>query len=341
MSDWVCEYCLGVNPGSTYVCQNCGHPKTHLSAKLPRLQEAVHLVKDRLANPSGIDPTSEVILVDGSAWNGIADYSILKTKAMGILLRGVIGSRRDSGYTTNRDGALSNQFPYGMYAAPYISPGQSYSAQAEVVKNVLREQPYDIPLSLDLEKTYFPTQRETNAWCYGYVSEVRSKTGIDRGLMYSRKSWWDWWILPGNQSFWAFFEAWPAHWTTASVPLVMRDWNGVYRLHQFSGDNNGLSAEYGFSGGDPDIDLNRFNGTPLDYQAWLNNASVPPPDTGEIDPSKIVLVTASALNIRSLPTATSRDIGTLPYGADVPVMEERDGFYRIEGWISKNYTSDK
>lgn len=330
MPDWICEYCGGVNPGDIYTCLHCGHPKTHLSAKLPRLQETIHLVKDKIARPAGIDLSNEVILVDASKWNGSINYSILRTKAYGILLRGLLGVARDSSYTTNRSGAMEDSFPYGMYAAPVISPGQSYTAQAEAVKNVLLEQPYDIPLALDLEKTYFSTPQETANWCYGYASEVRSKTGISRGLIYSRKSWWDYWVPPGNQTFWQFWEAWPAHWTTASVPLVMRDWNGLYRLHQFSGDNNGLASEYGFSGGDPDIDLDRFNGTPTEYNAWLENINPEPEPTVTLKPG---------VNIRTLPVvAPTTDWANTDKIITVPLEEviyDAEGYPwgKIPAWV--------
>jgi len=61
----------------------------------------------------------------------------------------------------------------------------------------------------------------------------------------------------------------------------------------------------------------------------------------EIVPQKYVYINTTALNMRSLPSANSKDLGTIKLNDDVPVIEEKNGWYRIEGWISKSYTRIK
>ena len=96
------------------------------------------------------------------------------------------------------------------------------------------------------------------------------------------------------------------------------------------------------------MDLNRFKGTAQEFDArygthieYPDEPPVEPPVV--IIPIKYVYVTAGSLNMRSAPGDLSpqADIGTLRYGSDVPVIEEKDGWYRIEGWISSAYTRAK
>lgn len=92
------------------------------------------------------------------------------------------------------------------------------------------------------------------------------------------------------------------------------------------------------------IDVDYFDGTLADMQAVVDkwHGIVIPPEPGdEIVPLKEVRVIATAgLNIRSLPDADSKDIGTLVYNSTVPVVEEEGDWYRIDGYIYKPLTTD-
>ncbi|MBO4351328.1 MAG: SH3 domain-containing protein [Proteobacteria bacterium] len=70
------------------------------------------------------------------------------------------------------------------------------------------------------------------------------------------------------------------------------------------------------------------------------------PETPSEDPSSSssfeVYITASVLNVRSGPGTSYGKIGSLSQGSQVTVLEEKDGWYRIEyegkeGWISAEY----
>jgi hypothetical protein len=90
------------------------------------------------------------------------------------------------------------------------------------------------------------------------------------------------------------------------------------------------------------IDVDYFDGTKNDLQAvmdkWSGSVVTPP---GGIIPIKEVIVTSSAgLNIRSLPDADSKDIGSLVVNSQVPVVDQKGKWYEIRGHIHSDYTKD-
>ncbi len=73
------------------------------------------------------------------------------------------------------------------------------------------------------------------------------------------------------------------------------------------------------------------------------------PDTkkAETITQKIVYVNAEGgLNLRDTPAATGKLLVTIPNGTKLIVLEEKDGWYKVDyngqtGWVSKEYTTDK
>jgi hypothetical protein len=76
---------------------------------------------------------------------------------------------------------------------------------------------------------------------------------------------WCWNTIVARSSFWSGKELHVASWTTRDTPSMPLDWYSW--LHwQYEGDNNRKGKEYGMvSGGDVDMDLDRFNGNCLQF----------------------------------------------------------------------------
>jgi uncharacterized protein YgiM (DUF1202 family) len=112
---------------------------------------------------------------------------------------------------------------------------------------------------------------------------------------------------------------------------------------QWEADGNRKAKEYGMiRDGDADMDMDRYYGTPQQFAKDYNlEPPEPPIIPPEIKPIKYVIINTAGLNMRSLPDVSSVDIGTLQQGDDVPVTDEQNGLYKIEGWISKDYTKPK
>jgi hypothetical protein len=187
----------------------------------------------------------------------------------------------------------------------------------------------------------------TAQWLYYLVQELQMKTG-EVPMIYTGPYWWNTHV---ERNTWAReLPLWIGCWNeTATAPLVPYDWSenvGVarWRYWQWSADGNGLASEYGFTDGDADIDLNRFNGSVDDFNK-LHGTSVLP--LGVVAPIEVpepmqflyrAKVTASALNVRQGPSVSTADLGELLCNSVVPVVEEKDGWIRIDGWINKSYT---
>jgi hypothetical protein len=69
--------------------------------------------------------------------------------------------------------------------------------------------------------------------------------------------------------------------------------------------------------------------------AWDGEAYPPPPPSGHIERVK---VTASALNVRERPEATSADLGELIKNSVVPIKEVNGPWKKLTGWIHGDYT---
>jgi hypothetical protein len=109
---------------------------------------------------------------------------------------------------------------------------------------------------------------------------------------------------------------WVAHWTVAAQPRLPLEWSNhkkTWLYWQHSSDKNGLGSQYGVA--TKNIDLNRFNGTRLQFMQRYKITSLPspvepPPDPPPVDPpdppSPVLsppcfVVLPRALHIRSGP----------------------------------------
>ena len=68
----------------------------------------------------------------------------------------------------------------------------------------------------------------------------------------------------------------------------------------------------------------------------------PPPPTGVLQGT--VSTASGSLNVRATPNAGAAIIGTLPRGSRITILEERNGWYRInfnnrEGWVSSSFVN--
>lgn len=129
----------------------------------------------------------------------------------------------------------------------------------------------------------------------------------------------------------------------AGFPHMPPDW-GAYRRpgDWWQVSKTGYGPDWGLKWPESKaIDVDYFDGTLEDMQAVVDkwHGFAPPPPPIEVIPLKEVITTTS-LNIRSLPTASSKDIGTLVQGSQVPVVGTSGDFLRIDGYIHKNYVKD-
>jgi hypothetical protein len=91
--------------------------------------------------------------------------------------------------------------------------------------------------------------------------------------------------------------------------------------------------------------LNRYNGSLDQFEDEFDIIlpdPLPDPLPEPVVPIKRVKVkdTVSWVNVRAQPDVGSTDLGDLIKASTVPVVEVNGDWYRIDGWISKEYVQD-
>lgn len=333
-----CEYCGYGNKDGSSACEKCGAPYKHVITE--NLAETITRTIRELTSPV-LTGDWQVNGYDASSWNGDQNGAITASKLQFGFIRAGYGNTYVDPRMDYYTGICSQyEIPFGLYW--YAKPGYDWRIHAQTFSSIWRRNPGQLWPVIDCEYTALSPSATTD-WLYHLINEMEQLTG-SRVMIYTSPGWWNGNVV--RNSWCALRPLWVAHWTTALSPILPYDWknaNVTWTFWQHSADNNGKAAEYGFTGGDPDLDLNRFNGTLAQFQTTFNldpgeEPPEPPEPPEEIHPIFKAQITASGLNIRSRPTASSTDLGDLSFGNIVPVVEERDGWYHIEGWISGNYT---
>jgi GH25 family lysozyme M1 (1,4-beta-N-acetylmuramidase) len=332
----ICPKCGGLQPG----CSVCDAPAKREKPFDRRATSRTTFIS------LGIVPDEWVWQVQGidiSAWNGVMDFSITKTKCQYAVVRlGYGNGWKDSRADVYRRGLIANDMPYFVYW--YNRIGEDWQVHAESFVEVAAEFPGHIGYEEDFEQTSVD-KTQTLSWIINYDTRLKSLVN-QKTTPYSSKGFWD--DKVAVNSYFAD-EQWIANWTDGNAPWMPRNW--IWKRGckwQWSADGNRKAKEYGMiSGGDYDMDLKRYYGTVDEFNIRYNThilpsgQVVPPPPPSVIVPLKYVVITAEALNMRSIPGGNppiGADIGTLKNGDDIPVVEERSGWYRTEGWVSAAWT---
>lgn len=261
----------------------------------------------------------EVHGVDLSAWNGIMDFNILKTKVQYVVIRlGYGNGWKDSRCDAYRDQAIAADIPYFGYW--FANIGQSIDAHANGFAEVAAERPGILGYEEDFERTYLSDKTETLNWIVGF--DTKLKTLVNKKTSpYSSWNFWKNFVAPNN-----YFteEQWVAHWTQGTAPYMPPGWTWQEGCKwQWEADGNGKATEYGMvSGGDPDIDLNRYYGTVDRFNTRYGThilpigGTIPPPPSTDFIMECIV----DSLYVREGPGTAYRIVGGLHRGDEVALM---------------------
>jgi GH25 family lysozyme M1 (1,4-beta-N-acetylmuramidase) len=323
-----CNHCNSYNRDTEMHCTQCGAP-LELNRTFGYNIELV--------------PPGYVYGIDVSAWNGTMDWNITKNLVHFVKMRAGYGDLGiDNKVNIYRDGIVQTPLVYGLYW--YVRVGMDWRKHVNTFKTVWDAGKGVLTPVFDFEYTSLNPADTTN-WISSLLQEWAHRTGVAAEI-YSSAGWWNSNVL----SYWVCINPkWVANWTNALTPTMPRGW-AEWLFWQYSADGNRLGRKYGSIDGDADMDLDKYNGN-LDkfnsaYKVNLLPLPSEPPEEPvysgeEIAPRQYVIVNATSLNMRSLPDATSKDIGTLKAGSDIPVLEEYNGWYRTEGWVSGRYCRNK
>lgn len=330
----ICPTCGGTQVG----CPTCGLP-----AKRKLLKEVIPIKYG--------SRTWEVLGIDISSWNGNMNFAITKTKCQFVIIRAGYGMGwEDAKLNTYYAGARAQDMPVGLYW--YCRPGEDAILTADGFIEVISAHPPQLEIHGDFEQTAL-NQNDTLNWINTFEDRIKSRLSKLQ-VAYSNANFWN--NKVARSSKWATRVDWVANWTNADYPTMPYDWTfqlGDY--WQYDADNNGKAAEYGSTGGDPDMDLDRCNLSVTQFNSKygthilpLGQVNPPIPPTPPPTPGTLpeyVIITTGELAIHSTPQAIQTNIvGHALLNTKWYPLEELTAngvvWYRVGKnlFISKNYT---
>lgn len=316
---------IGLSGGATTdpACGNSTGPHLHGEYRLTNVPNPVpggYVYNAINILPLLVSSTEwEVQGVDLSAWNGIMDLSITKTKAQYLHVRLGYGEGwKDSRCDNYRDQAISNDMPYFGYW--FANIGQNIDAHANGFAEVAAEKPGIIGYDEDFERTYLSDKVATLNWIKDFDAKLKTLVTL-KTRPYSSWNFWANYVAPNN-----YFteEQWVANWTQATAPYMPPGWTWREGCEwQHSADNNGKAKEYGMvSDGDVDMDLDRYYGTVDRFNARYGThilpigQVIPPPPTIDFMMECIV----DKLMVRTGPGISYDIVGAIYRGDEMALM---------------------
>jgi hypothetical protein len=285
-----------------------------------------------------------------SYWQGVVNFDVLKADgAHGVFCRAGVGaSYTDPTFAGNylKAGAA------GLLRSSYFVINPMHTVTAQIDRWYMAHPERDVvPRSIDLESDYGAPAAQIADRTWQMCEIVKVRDGV-YPIIYTRKMLADLWLASWTLTQKNSLEWWLAQYlldVTKEHPGPPDKPNGVnvgqVILHQTS---DKLPPPPGGAGSKA-LDRDRWClGDTAAMYVYINDAwgtSAPPfppePCAEEIIKTVKVNVTGAYLNVRAEPTSASVDLGELYDDSVVPVVEEKNGWYRIgQGWISKTYTTD-
>jgi GH25 family lysozyme M1 (1,4-beta-N-acetylmuramidase) len=297
----------------------------------------------RLADPA----LWPVAGLDVSKWQGRMDWD--KAAATGkvnfaMIRAGAGNADLDVQWPRNRDELSRLGIPYGFYWAVIPRNATNWKQHLDSIGKAFQATP-DARLGVWLDIEQNPEKMGKTAfegWVSKLVDSLQQATVRPPGI-YTGAWFWDNNLPLTN---WAKHLAlWIAQYNAnIIVPSLPNDWTPKnnpagfpYTFWQWSADKNGQGPAFGAQSAD--IDLNRFNGGPLDFELrfkvkpYFPAAAPPPPPQAQ--PFQ-VRVTSAYVNLREAAQSTSADLGDLRQGSVITVMDAPGDYYQtVTGYIYK------
>jgi GH25 family lysozyme M1 (1,4-beta-N-acetylmuramidase) len=289
----VCPSCGGNLVG----CPICNAPPKRIAQKM--MYVVPPPLKGRLRSLIMRSPTWEVQGVDLSKWNGNVNFAITRTKCQYAFLRYGYGDGwEDPKLATYYNDAKLNDFPVGAYWFCYI--GKDPQKHAQGFADLLRKYPPTLEEVDDAETSSCSTPQQSLEWMKNMDSRLKGLTNKDP-MTYTSPGIWNGMIA--SSIYWKLKLLWDAAWTTADAPRIPYDFTD-WLYWQWDADGNRKAAEYGSTGGDYDMDLNRCKLTIAQFNARYGTHIQPigatPQPPSNVVPEKVLIAQAS-VNIRSAP----------------------------------------
>jgi lysozyme len=256
-----------------------------------------------------LSPTWEMVGIDFSRWQREIDWSLALSQSISFaFIKSSEGTQViDSQFERNMQETARLGIPRGIYH--YFKADKDWKKQADHFASVINAWDFELEPVMDLESDAGLTKNDLNNVCAKWIPRLEAATGREI-MIYTSPGFFDSQLPLTN---WAWRKPlWVAHWTKATQPRLPLEWSNhkkTWLYWQHSSDKNGLGSQYGVA--TKNIDLNRFNGTRLQFMQRYKLTSLPspieppspplpePPPTEIPAPQFVVL--PRALHVRSGP----------------------------------------
>lgn len=226
-----------------------------------RLLEAARGIR---AYVPGLTEAERVLIPDISHYNGVVDFMRMRDAgASGFYQKATESTYNwvDPTYEPRRKAADAINFPFGLYAflryASGVQQADVFIAKTAAGRGVL-------PSVVDVEVAMPAYVVRT------YAERIKERLGY-YPIIYTSHYCWS--LVSGTTAEKTWLSAncplWVAHWG-ATNPLCPPGWTS-YMLWQYSANGNKRGAEFGCTGGDPDLDLNHAR------RSWFEKYVKPAP----------------------------------------------------------------
>ena len=261
-------------------------------------------------------------IIDISSYQSPAklNYQKIASQVSGVILRVAYGSRPDTKFEEHYAKFSALGVPIGAYhyICEYVSADAQVNALAQMQGKRL-----DLGFWVDVEVEP-NAEKLTSAMVLHYIGLLNSR-GIDWEGIYTSQ--WMWKQIFGqsnpitNKKWWVADYTWYSR-NVRKSPLLPYGVNNAW-LWQYT--SSGRLDGYGDV-----LDVNDFMGTVAQYQEWIHRDGEPvAPDP--MDPLYRAKVTATiGLKIRSGAGLNYPQVGSLSFGQEVSIYEERNGWLRVD-----------
>ena len=261
-------------------------------------------------------------IIDISSYQSPAkiNYQKIASQVSGVILRAAYGNRPDTKFEEHYAKFSALGVPIGAYhyICEYVSAETQVNALAQMQGKRLGLGFWvDVEIEPNAEKL-------TSAMVLRYIGVLNSR-GIDWEGVYTSQ--WMWKQIFGqsnpitNKKWWVADYTWYSR-NVRKSPLLPY---GVNKAWIWQYTSSGRLDGYGDV-----LDVNDFMGTEAQYQEWIHRDGEPV-DPDPIDPLYRAKVIATiGLKIRSGAGLNYPQVGSLKYGDEVSVYEERNGWLRVD-----------
>lgn len=270
-----------------------------------------------------------VIGADISRWQGQIDWGKMASKVYFVIIQSTYGSSGiDTYYERNLAEAHKHGRAVGIYH--YLKPDRDAKKTARLFYDAWKDSGSHLLPSFDLEETGGLDKSALNGWMEKVLKNFAELAGKDPfGQGYSSKGFMDSNVMTKPTFDWPkWLDWWVASWTTAAQPALPawmilinnpRSWD----YWQFTSKGDG--AAYGAQS--RSLDLNRsklslgaFNQKHKLKLQPIDDEPAQPPPPPPVGTFQMTVTATRGLNIRNGPGLGYPDIGDLPYGSTVNVL---------------------